>query len=191
MQTDFHYFHSEYMWKMLYPEIEDEPVPFDDAGYARLSDYISKAEAFLPDGSREVPGDIREYSGKYLPVSPNLLETDGFKLTLGEPSGEIELRKGEYNARIPFGYGVHIPAPQTIRDIANKNWDQLNQATDKCGNAGIWVDERTLVIHSQIIHTSLYFIVTCHFDTDAIVLSIVPYGIYNFKNLPCALTHIK
>lgn len=190
MQTDFHYFHSEYMWKLLYPEIEDEAVPFDDEGYAELSDYIAKAEAFLPGGSREIPNGIRKYSGKYLPVFPNLLEADGFKLTLGEVSGEIELRKGEYSGRIPFGYGVHIPGPQTIQDISRQNWNQLNQLSDNCESAGIWVDNRTLVIHCQIANSLLYFIVTCHFGADAAVLSIAPYGIYKFSNLPCALTHV-
>ena len=190
MQTDFHYFHSEYMWKMLYPEIEDEAVPYDDTGYAELADYISKAEAFLPDGSREIPKSIRKYSGKYLTVSSNLLGVEGFKLTLGGTSGEIELRQGEYRAHIPFGYGVHIPAPQTIREIANQNWGQFNQSLDGCGNAGIWVDEHTLVIHSQTVHSLLYFIVTCHFGAEAIVLSIAPYGIYKFNSLPCALTHV-
>jgi len=191
MQTDFHYFHSEYMWKMLYPEIKDEPVPFDDAGYAELAAYISRAEAFLPDGSPEIPDGVRKYAGKYLPAAPNLLEADGFKLILGESSGEIELRsKAGDTARIPFGYGAHVPAPQTIRDIANQNWEQLNQPADRCGNAGVWVDGRTLVIHSQTVRTQLYFIVTCHFGEEAAVLSIVPYGIYKFKSLPCALTHV-
>jgi len=190
MQTDFHYFRSEYFWKFLYPEIEDEAVPYDDGGYAELSEYISNAEAFLPNGSSEVPDGFREYSGKYLPVSQNLLELDGFKLTLSETSGEIELRKGGYSGRIPFGYGTHIPAPQTVRDIANQNWEQLNKSSDGCGNAGVWVDERTLIIHCQTVRDLLYFIVTCHFGADAAVLSIAPYGIYKFKNLPCAITHV-
>ena len=190
MQTDFHYFHSEYMWKFLYPEIEDVPVSFDDTGYAELSDYISSAEAFLPSGSREIPNGFREYSGKYLPAVPNLLEADGFKLTLGETSGEIELCNGEYSGRIPFGYGVHIPGPHTIQDISNQKWEQLNQPPDNCGSAGIWVDERTLIIHCHVINSHLYFILTCHLGTDAAVLSIAPYGVYRFKNLPCALTHV-
>jgi CubicO group peptidase (beta-lactamase class C family) len=205
MQTDFHYFHSEYMWNMLYPEIpeiknKNEAVSFDDAGYAELSEYINKAEAFLPGGSYEIPAGIGEYSGKYLPVAPNLLEIDAFKLVLGEESGEIELRKGEYSGSIPFGYGLHIPCPQTIQNIDRldkQSWEQLNpsnsssktsEKTKNCGSAGVWVDGRTLIVHCQF--PLFYFIITCHFGAEAAVLSIAPYGLYKSGNLPCALTHI-
>jgi len=187
MQTDFHYFHSEYLWKMLYSEIEDGPVPFDDAGYAELCDTIARAEAFLPAGSVEIPPSCGEYAGRYLPVAPNRLGIDGFRLTFHAGSGGIELRQGDRLYHVPFGFGTHIPGPPALMDFARKSPSVF---PDGCGSAGVWVDGQTLIVHCQVLNTLQYFILTCHFGESAVVLSIAPYGIHKFDNLPCAMTHV-
>ena len=187
MQTDFHYFHSEYMWKMLYPEIEDAPIPPDDAEYAALRDVVDKAEAFLPAGSHRIPAAARIYTGRYFPASPNRLGIDGFKLTPGETGGELELHRGCHKHRVPFGYGKHIPGPPALMDFAQKSPSVFPNG---CGSAGVWVDERTLVVHCHVLNTLEYFVLTCNFSQNAVVLSIAPYGIHKFDNLPCAITHV-
>lgn len=187
MQTDFHYFHSEYFWKLLYPDIEDDPVPMDDIGYAKLKDYIDRAEAFMPAGSREAPPHGRKWAGQYLSAVPNKLGLDGFRLMLCEDHGAVELYQGDCVRRVPFGYGTHIPGPPALMDFAQKSPSVF---PDGCGSAGVWVDERTLVVHCQVINTLQYFVLTCHFGDEAIVLSVAPFGIHRFNDLPCALTHV-
>jgi hypothetical protein len=184
-QTDNHYFHLEFFWQLLFPELAGGPVPYDDDAYSKLTDYVNRAEIFLPGGASDSPAG-RKYSGRFLPVRENALGCSGFILTLNDSGGELALRTGGRDLIIPFGYGAHIPGPAGLHKPITP--EGRGKYPNGCAAAGRWADEKTLVVQSHVLDTLQYFIITLHFSDRAAVLEIAPYGIHRYDNIPCRLT---
>jgi hypothetical protein len=185
-QTDYHYFHKTYFWQYVYPGIAGGPIPYEDDAYAELTGKVKRAEVFMPRGSFTSPL-AAQVSGRRFPVRENKLGAKDFTLDIHGMSGELRIALEGRELRVPFGFGAHLPGDTSLQDFAKQTGDPYPNG---CGAAGVWADERTLVVQSHVIDTLQYFVITCHFGENAAVLQIRPYGIYGYDAFPCSLTHI-
>ena len=186
-QTDYHYFHKTYFWNFVYPEIKNDPIPYEEEAYKTLTERINSAEVFMPGGSSSNPL-ISQINGHVYPVRENKINCKKFWFDMTSESGTLNLDFGERTMQIPFGFGTHLIGDAWLQDFTGKPGGNYPNG---CGSAAVWVDDKTLVIQSHIVDSLQYFIITCRFDEKATVLQIRPYGIYKYDVFPCSLTHIK
>jgi len=185
-QTDYHYFHMNYFWLLVYPHIADGPIPYEEKAYERLQEYVKNAEVFLPGASTYMHKN--DYDTCFMPVEKNKLGCEGFTIEFCEGYGNLILKLKAREIIIPFGYGKHIPGPLGLQSFAKQTGDDY---PNECAAAGNWVDSRTFIIQSHVIDTLQYFLITCHFGEKATVLEIKPYGVYSYDVFPISLTSMR
>jgi len=188
-QTDYHYFHKTYFWQYIYPKINDKSITYENENYKKLIEKTRFPEVFLPAGKKTSPM-AKQVSGQIYSVNENKLLCNKFWLDLNEKEGTLHLKLKKQTIKIPFGFGYHKIGDTALNDFALKTTQAGEAYPNGSGAAGVWVDERTLVIQSHVIDTLQYFIITCHFGEKAVVLQIRPYGVYSFDVFPCSLTYM-
>ena len=184
LQRDYHYFHTDLFWQLVYPHIASGPIAYEDKAYAELVEYVNNAQVFVPGGN-EIPGG----SERFFPADENKLGCKGYKFDFGEDGGVLTLALPGREIAISFGYGKHVAGDAALLDFIVGNHVDEDFANG-CGTAARWADERTLIIQSHAIDTLHYFLITCHFGEKAAVLEIRPYGRYRFDVFPCSVSSV-
>ena len=156
-------------------------------------------QCVLPDGIEH------KNAGRYnklFPLEKNILNYESVRLDLNETRGALTFYKsGAHDAdAIHFGFGEHIPGDTPFQKyISDRQYwgkytfphDTNPRRRSRCGSAGVWTDEKTLVIRSHLLDTVQSFTVTCHFGGEALAVQIAPFGVFAYDALPCVLTHIN
>jgi len=183
-QTDYHYFHKTLFWEHVYPNIKNDPIAYEDEAYNILSERVSGAEVFMPEGFK-TSSLSNSIAGKDFPVDDNKIKCKSFRFDFASDRGVLHFIFEKDEIKIPFGFGFHLNSDIGLQKFTGQKGDSYPNG---CGAAGIWVDDRTLIIQTHVIDSLQYFIITCHFGEQAAVLQIRPYGIYKYDVFPCSLT---
>lgn len=197
-QSNDYYIPHELMWNIIYPAVSDKSMPANKAKYKQLQNHISNLETFLPRG--EISNPFSEViNNKRFDVEENLVGYDGFKISINEKEGTLSLFNKKNEDIVRFGMGTHILDNNPFQKYASEKqyWGQFTFINDKnprkrsrCGNAAIWTDERTLIIHSHLIDIVQSFVITCNFGEEANIVQIFPFGVFSYDSLPCTITNI-
>ena len=180
LHKDAHQSILDTFWETIYPDMEDTTsLGENEPASMELKEKLSTLMLLLPEGI-EITKNARELSGKKYILDKNRLNFDYCEFEFSENTSKLCFTKIEKTFNMYFTFNDYFVAEDPV----------LGR---KAANGGVWVDEKTLVIISQLFDIMEMFIITCHFDAETVVIQIQPGGELNGENLGCYLngTSIK
>ncbi len=175
MHKDGHQMILDALWEAVYPALREvEPAP-DARAYEALQRRLDRLSLVLPEG-RAVSPVMPEIAGKRWRLEPNRLayETCGFDFDDARRARICFFRDG---VRSEMAFGLN-------------RWETDSEPFMglRSANAGTWVDERTCVVHIQLLDRLQMFMLTCRFERDApLVMHIMPAGAHRKETEACCL----
>ena len=115
--------------------------------------YRSPAHCMVQDGMKET-ALTKEISGKWFACNPNPSGITKFRLTFDGDEGVFEYENAQGEKKLPFGIGKNVFGKFPQRGYSNGRGnvhDENDPFLLGCAASAAWVDEKTLMLFTQII----------------------------------------
>ncbi|MBE7019937.1 MAG: serine hydrolase [Ruminococcaceae bacterium] len=174
------------------PEISDEPLREDKEAYEKLSEYLNSRTLTCQYGEKTSPFEKSVNGVKYQCFN-NSLDISGFKLTLSEKEGELELEIKGKILKLPFGILKNKSCSFSFGQRAKKDMMGIYEDGEyDCQVSGAWVEKNIFVIKAQV--TDTYFgclNVYISFKDNRATIKLVKSGQYVFDGMEGYINSVK
>jgi CubicO group peptidase (beta-lactamase class C family) len=182
LHKDGHQMILDSFWETLYPALLDESLGQNTSEYERLKVRLDGLSLQLPDGDIRSPHQAAITGTRY-GLEPNPLRLQACKFDLNEEASALKLY---FHSDRPDGE-LH-----ELR-FGLRSWitDKEPLFGEMAAAAGTWVDDRTLVIHCQLLHHMQMYMLVCRLEEKHMVIQVVSIGTMESNDkLECFLNGI-
>lgn len=159
----------ESFWDNIYPALFDGAVDEETASYNELKERLESLSLVLPKGENE-SSTAKRINGKKFNLEKNTLGYDSCEFIFEEKVSKLRFSKGDTDIELYFGMNKWIEGIDPFLNL-------------KCASSGVWVDEKTCIIHSQIFDELQMFILVCHFKEYYMTIQLQPVGVLKTEKL--------
>lgn len=138
------------LWDTVIDHLSDEPVPADDAAYARMNVQLGSLTVTPPTGI-PAPQAAADIDGVTYKLGDNPMGIRSFVLRFTEGGGELCLDTDRGEKRFPFGIGHYVDTDFPETHYYGRRIGTPADRPYRCLHAGLWKDESTFRIRSYLI----------------------------------------
>jgi len=172
MHKDGHQMILDALWEALYPAMAGQkPAGVGAEDRIALRRKLDELSLIIPKG-RAASSIVPRISGRRWLLAPNPPGFDACEFDWsGGNAPQLRFYSGASRADVRFGLNCWLIGREPF-------------SGSQSANAGTWVDERTCVIHIQLLDALQMFMLTCSFTDDGLlVIRVTPAGAV-FKHAP-------
>ncbi len=144
---------SQAFFRVLYPAIQDQPLPENPSAKAALDAFISRRELFFVRGNTH-SAFMPSVEGRRFVCRDNPMQIKWFELSFAEDGGTFRYENATGEKVLPFGLGKNI-----FSKFPEENYADMIGTVPcpghryDCAASADFLDDRTLRIRVQIIDT--------------------------------------
>jgi hypothetical protein len=133
----------EAMWRELYAELADGPLPEDPDGVRRLQERLAKL-AILPQAGKMTSPWANRVNGTWYQLRDNPMGIKRLRLVLTDGEGRLEYENEQGENTLHFGLGRQVAGRFPQRNYFGRRIGEVPGIPYECLASAAWVEEHKL-----------------------------------------------